>query len=364
MRNTRLLGIVSGVLLVALILAGCSKQAPAPTSTTSKASSTTGSTTSTKPAPATSTTSTAAAKAITLKTIVYTPVTDPTNDTYRWFIDTVNQRGTGKLAIQLVGGPEVIPAASQAEAVRLGTFDMALGSPTNYTQAVPGYANTVLLSKLTGAEERESGYYDYVLQQHKQKLNAYYLGKGTPSAGGIYYIFTVSKISTLNDLKDKKLRAAQLFVPFFQSLGISAVTLPVTEVYSALQTHVIEGGVTSILSAVDGKWYEVVKYAIDAPFLVGGSANLINLDKWNSLPKDVQDLLIQAAKDAEAWGHNNDKQNTANAKQKLANFGVQFTKLSPDDEKQYLRLAYESSWDKVKSVVPAEYDQLRKLLRQ
>jgi TRAP-type C4-dicarboxylate transport system substrate-binding protein len=70
----------------------------------------------------------------------------------------------------------------------------------------------------------------------------------------------------------------------------------------------------------------------------------MNLDSWNRLPKDCQDLMLEAQLQHERdWPAVYDKQNKE-AWQKCLDAGVQIIKISPEERDKALKDIYEMEW--------------------
>lgn len=85
-----------------------------------------------------------------------------------------------------------------------------------------------------------------------------------------------------------------------QAVGGTPYPLPFSEVYSSLATGVIDSVLTSTPTAVDAKFWEVLKYY--APINVTMATDLvtINLKEFNKLDKASQKALVKAGKEMEA----------------------------------------------------------------
>jgi tripartite ATP-independent transporter DctP family solute receptor len=100
-------------------------------------------------------------------------------------------------------------------------------------------------------------------------------------------------IATPEDLKGFKIRVAvsPLYISTFKGLGASPTSLNFSEVYSALQTKVVEGQENALVLIDSAKFYEVQKYvsltnhAWDAFFM------LSNGRAWNKLGAKMQDVV-------------------------------------------------------------------------
>jgi tripartite ATP-independent transporter DctP family solute receptor len=84
---------------------------------------------------------------------------------------------------------------------------------------------------------------------------------------------------------------SELGVSMFTALGASPITMNFAEVYTSLQTHVIDGQ-ENPLSIVDSvKLYEVQKYISMTNHMWDGYWMLCNGRAWNNLPADVRDIV-------------------------------------------------------------------------
>lgn len=110
------------------------------------------------------------------------------------------------------------------------------------------------------------------------------------------------KVTTMKDLKGLKIRAASgLQAQTLTSLGATGVTMAGSEVYMSLDRGVIDGMLTAIDNAYDRKFNEVTKYVLKQPYFSAGLFILsMNKETWDSLPPDLQQIVEQAAQDAEA----------------------------------------------------------------
>lgn len=98
---------------------------------------------------------------------------------------------------------------------------------------------------------------------------------------------------TIDDFKGEKIRATGgSFAPaHLKLLGAVPLTMPFPEIYMNLQKGIMDAVVSNWDLTVFAKLYEVVQYYTLAP--IGGffKATIINKAKWESLPKDVQEII-------------------------------------------------------------------------
>jgi len=106
-------------------------------------------------------------------------------------------------------------------------------------------------------------------------------------------LYTSKKaIRSYDDLKGLKLRAfGGPPTTFLNNAGASAVNLPIPEVYMSLQKGVIDGWAIDWVGFDDYKSYEVCKYATEVGFYMPLLYTVMNINTWNSLPPDVQQII-------------------------------------------------------------------------
>jgi tripartite ATP-independent transporter DctP family solute receptor len=143
------------------------------------------------------------------------------------------------------------------------------------------------------------------------------------------------------DFEGFKLRipASQLGVSMFKALGAAPATLNFSEVYTALQTHVVEGQ-ENPLSIIDtAKLYEVQKYCAMTNHMWDGFWFLANGRAWNELPADVQGVVGRELNAAAEADRADIAKLDASLKQGLEGHGMSFTAPDPGPFRERLQKA-------------------------
>jgi TRAP-type mannitol/chloroaromatic compound transport system substrate-binding protein len=158
-------------------------------------------------------------------------------------------------------------------------------------------------------------------------------------------IMSAVPIRTIDDFKGVKIRTPPgLTTDFFAALGAVPVAIGGGEVYTALQTGVVDAVEFITLSGNYGTGlHEVSNYVIyPSPHTpVGNTGWEINMDAWNSLPDD-----LQAALEAVAALHtiNYDVKQKAVEKEsldKMIAYGLEHVTLSDADWKATAKIGLE-----------------------
>ena len=236
----------------------------------------------------------AAADTITLKLATYDPKTAVTVSAIPTFIKLVEEKSKGKLKVDWIGGPEVTPGNKQPAAVQKGVLDMSVAWA--YVLHVKAF-EAVHLSLLTPAEERKSGLYDFLVAEFA-KAGFRYLGR--TSSATPYVLVSTKKAEKPEDMKGLGFRTSGIYEPIIERAGGRKVRVASPEVYSALQRGLIDVRPAPMATIVDGKLYEVLKYWVGPGFFKAQNTVLaMNLKKFNSLPADLQKVLVDALAETE-----------------------------------------------------------------
>ncbi len=106
----------------------------------------------------------------------------------------------------------------------------------------------------------------------------------------------VRPLLTPADMKGLKVRTMEIVAhrKLMESFGARAVPVPWLELYTSLQTNVVDGEETTPQNMVMGKIFQVQKYMTLNKHLMGVGAILCNEDWYHSLPDDVRSYLVEA----------------------------------------------------------------------
>lgn len=106
-------------------------------------------------------------------------------------------------------------------------------------------------------------------------------------------------VDGLEDLEGQKVRGYGYVSEALSMAGASAVGISQSEVYEALQRGVLDGTSGASLDiAADRDYQEVAPHFMDVNFgNYAVTANIINLDTWESMPSDIQDAITTASED-------------------------------------------------------------------
>ena len=154
-------------------------------------------------------------------------------------------------------------------------------------------------------------------------------------------------INTPADLKGFKIRVpvSPLWTSMFKAFGSSPASINFSEVYSALQTKIVEGQENPLALINLGKFYEVQKYVSVTNHMWDGFWTLVNGNAWKSLPPNLQDILASNINDAAVKERADVFQLNESLRGELIKHGMAFNDTDADKFRAALREAkFYSEW--------------------
>lgn len=137
----------------------------------------------------------------------------------------------------------------------------------------------------------------YLTNVFEESFNQKLLARITDSS---YNLGTNFEWKELSDLQGQRIAGAGLNLNWLEGAGITPVQSSLPEAYTSLQTGVYNGWIMFPSAWVTLKLYEVGQYYTLVGFgTITWHALTMNLDTYNSLPPEVQEIVVETAKDFE-----------------------------------------------------------------
>jgi tripartite ATP-independent transporter DctP family solute receptor len=120
---------------------------------------------------------------------------------------------------------------------------------------------------------------------------------------GVRHIMSKKPIKSIADLKGLKIRTMQskYHMAAFNAFGANATPISYSELYSSLQTGVVDGAEAANTNYFEKKFYEVAPYWGQVGWTILTGPIVIAEKKFASLPKNVQKALIEGGNKAAIW---------------------------------------------------------------
>ena len=249
----------------------------------------------------------------------------------------VEKRTNGAVAIQTFPGGTLLGAKAMMDGVLAGQADIG-----NLCMAYqPGrFLVTNGIALPVGFTSAKSGSLALLDLYNKYKPKAFskvkVLAMFTTSPS---HLMTKMPVKTLKDLKGVSLRASGGAASILKAWGANQIGMPQSAVPEAMQKGTIQGQFTSFDVLKDFKYAEMCKYAVVFNGPVYAFSVVMNMDKWNSLPKKVQKVMDSMVREQSEWtGKYLDKHVKESVSWSRKEHNVKFINLSS---------AEKAKWDKL-----------------
>lgn len=225
-------------------------------------------------------------------------VPDPEHAFAVMFKDYVERMSAGKIKVELFGAGVLGSYRQTCEMVQNGSIDINIGtgSLANFFKEIQLLAIPYVFMSDDVVQEffaRSSLWKE--LTDNMEKVGFKYLAIG--QNGWRNFTNNVRVIRKPEDLKGLKFRVMEspVYIKFIESLGGRAVPIAWNEVYTALQTGVVDGHENPISPIYLGKIYEVQKYLTMDGHIWSENIMVMNAAKFKSLPVAAQQIILQGA---------------------------------------------------------------------
>lgn len=245
----------------------------------------------------------------------------------------VEERSEGAVKVDVFHESSIGNEAELANAQQDGSVDLAFTASTGVGLFVPAL-NIFELFFAYEDRDQQMEVYDAV----RDKLDAAFEEKGYKLLGfyreGPRDFVSTMPITSLDDIADVKYRtpATQLYANSINALGANAISLPLGDVYTSLQTGVVVGQEGPLELVVSNKFYEQCKYITETEHVYTPLWITYSLQKWDQLNEQTQQLIQEAVESSMTFQQQLWDEKAVADKEYLLEQGVRFVELE-DREK-------------------------------
>ncbi|AUC54927.1 MULTISPECIES: TRAP transporter substrate-binding protein [unclassified Sagittula] len=215
--------------------------------------------------------------------------------------EMLEERSDGRICVEVFHSAQLGEEKDTIEQTQLGVIDLnrvSLGPFNNIIEETKVFSlpyifrGTDHMHAVVDGEVGEKILNEF--QNHQLVGLAYYDG------GSRSFYNSQKPITSIEDMEGLKFRVMQsdVFVDMVDALGANATPLPYGEVYSSIQTGVIDGAENNWPSFESSGHYEVAGYYTLDQHLIVPEVLVMSQASWNKLSPEDQELVRQAAKDS------------------------------------------------------------------
>jgi TRAP-type transport system periplasmic protein len=287
----------------------------------------------------------------TLKYANNLPLTHPLNVRAKDMVNAIRTDSKGRLDIQVFPTSQLGSDTDTLSQVRSGGVDFFTLSGLILSTLVPAAS----ISGIGFAFPN----YDAVWRALDGDLGAYIraqIGKSGLTVmdriwdNGFRHITSSTRpIASADDLKGMKIRVppSPLWTSMFQALQAAPTSINFNEVYSALQTKVVQGQENPLAVIDTAKLYEVQKYCSLTNHMWDGFWFLANRKSWERLPADLRAIAAKHINEAALLERADVAQLNATLQKELTTKGMVFNQPKSDSFRDRMRKAgFYAEWKK------------------
>ena len=163
-----------------------------------------------------------------------------------------------------------------------------------------------------------------------------------------YDLQTTFPITKLEDIKGRKIGGAGANLPWVGLAGAIPVQTTGAVVYTSLQSGVYDGTIAFVSFQLGLKLYEITKFYTKVGFgAMTWHGAQINMDTWNSLPPEVQDIVAEVGRDFETETGRFVANYLVNGFEELKKVGMTVNDLDPAERRRWAELLQNWPQEKV-----------------
>ena len=218
------------------------------------------------------------------------------------FVERINKLSGGRIEVTNFDAEVLLGIGETFSGISTGVADMAITASIYHRGTVPvgEYLWAVPFFPNTNVEFFENIYHYMGLKELWQEAyephNVKHLAYTCSDEWGA--MVSTRDVRSFSDFEGMKVRAFGIWAEWLVKNGASIVTVPGGEVYTAIQTKILDAAAFGAPDAWAGmKMHEICDYYINPSVVPYDVTEIImNLRTFNEMPEDLQEVLLAAAR--------------------------------------------------------------------
>ena len=255
----------------------------------------------------------------------------------RYFAQRVGELSDGRITVDIYDNAQLGAEKEAVQATQMGTIDICRATVTLLADFNMPVLNVLGLPYVFVGRDHCWRVLD---SEIGDQLRACPEEQGTGLVGlwfaeeGSRSLITVDgPVTTIDQLKGRKIRAnnASLMIDVVKAMGASAVPMAYTEVYTSLQSGVIEGLENIAAGYNSSSYYEVAPYYALTRHITSVSMIVMSQRSWDRLSEEDRQILRQASRDTEQYARVSAQEFDDRAMSELEQKGVKINEVEDID---------------------------------
>ena len=275
------------------------------------------------------------------------------------FVDYVAMASEGKYVGEVLAASSLGSAADTAQMIQMGTLDFNLNDDMSIDGILDGKLGFAWLPGLVSDYDEADQYYNegWIADQVAKIMEENNIIRISSFCNGFRQVGNMKReITDMSDLKGLKIRIPSVasVESFYEKCGALPVSIPGSEVLSAIQTGTVDGLDNAVFNYVNQGLTDVIKYITELNYCYSGGCFVSSPKFWNTLSDDDKDMFTECARKASAEFTEYFRNTTDELVKSGVDSGQWVVSQPSEDMKAGLQKIYEEIWEESKGKYPAD----------
>ena len=267
-------------------------------------------------------------------------INDAQHEWMKLFAATVDKNSNGRIKVEIYPAGQLGTSPRMIEQTQLNSIQGVVGPPEFLTGVDSRYQILSAPGLFKDLAHANRTLQDPIFNKAFLDLGANkgLMGLGLMISGPTVFV-TRKPLTNLADFEGLKVRvlAAPLQLEHIRAMKMAPVPMPLGEVMPALQQGALDGVMSCVPVFVALKYADAAKYMIETNQGLITALTVISKTWFNSLPNDLQDVVVKAGQKASADVYQFSIDDVSNGREKWKAAGGQLAKLSDAEQEQLIR---------------------------
>jgi len=276
------------------------------------------------------------------------------------FKEELETRSEGRMTVDLFPARQLGTEADMVQQLETGTLDFALisnGYMSSRSESLNGWFMPFLFEDLESANQARNS--DAAKEMLAELDSQGMVGFDVFFAGNRHILMKTGAIENLSDIEGKKIRtpASPVFEDFWKQVGAGPTPMPLPEVYTSLQTGVIDGIDIDLDVLLSQKFYEIGKELTLTNHMTFPEVSIASKQVFEGLSSEDQQIVSEAMEAAVEWGTQKGIELEKSRVEEAEKLGVNVNTLADNEELQPIIDAMYEKYSEQNAVIKAFIEQ-------
>ena len=240
------------------------------------------------------------------------------------FLDIVEEKTGGKVTGEVFASGQLGGLVDALEGLEMGNIDIVMDGVSSLS-AVDDIFNVWCLPFLYDNKEHQYRFWDnhfdevsdMVAEQSGFRLVSVIDGMNRELASTV-------PVESMADLKGLKIRVPNIpgYVRIWECLGAAPIPMSLSEVYTSIQTGVVQGQENDIALTLSLKFYEVAPYCVMTDHVAYEGSFYFNEEEYQSYPDELKQIIQEAGEEIKLKSRNMIKEQEMECMKQIEDMGV------------------------------------------